>query len=346
VVRILRVDPLNPRGEDVAEAAAVIRSGGLVAFPTETVYGLGADAFNAEASARIFKAKGRPADNPLIVHVSSLDMALEIGDMPDRAVEVAKRAWPGPITFVVRKRAELPAVVTAGLPTVALRCPAHPVALRLIEAAGTPIAAPSANKAGRPSPTEASHVVEDLGDSVDLVLDAGRTFFGVESTIIDVTREPPVLLRPGPFTVEELRDILGDVEIPPFARGLGEADVALAPGMKYRHYAPEVPLILVDFDLASATEAVRGLGLRVAVLCLAGKCADADATIYVGSDPYEIAKNLYDALRRLDKAKVDIALVPTVAERGIGLAVMNRLRKASGFKLAKNEAELRGLLGR
>ncbi|MGC9117789.1 MAG: L-threonylcarbamoyladenylate synthase [Thermoproteus sp.] len=344
MVKIVRVDPLNPRDEDIAEAAAVIRSGGLVAFPTETVYGLGADAFNAEASARIFKAKGRPADNPLIVHISSLDMALELGDMPERAVEVAKKAWPGPITFVVKKKADLPAVVTAGRPTVALRCPAHPVALKLIEAAGTPIAAPSANKAGRPSPTEASHVAEDLGDSVDLILDAGRTFFGVESTIVDVTREPPVLLRPGPFTVEELKSLLGEVEIPPFARGLGEADVALAPGMKYRHYAPETPLILVDFDLASAVRATHELGLRVAVLCLAGRCADADAAINVGSDLYEIAKNLYDALRRVDKVKVDVALAPTVPERGIGLAIMNRLRKASGFKLAASEEELRRLL--
>ena len=344
MVKIVRVDPLNPRREDLEEAAEVIRAGGLVAFPTETVYGLGADAFNATASAKIFKVKGRPADNPLIVHVSSLEMALEIGELPDRIVDIAERVWPGPITFVVRKRAELPPVVTAGLPTVALRCPAHPVALRFIEAAGTPIAAPSANKAGRPSPTEASHVLEDLGDSIDVVIDAGRTFFGVESTIIDVTREPPVLLRPGPFTVEELRSILGEVEIPPFARGLGEADVALAPGMKYRHYAPEKPLVIVEFDLKAAVDIVQRKGLRAAVLCMADKCADGDVVLKVGSDLYEVAKNLYDALRRIDKTEADIALAPAVPERGIGLAVMNRLRKASGFKIARNEEELAKLI--
>lgn len=344
MVKLIRVDPLNPRREDIEEAARAIKAGGLVAFPTETVYGLGADAFNENASAKVFKVKGRPADNPLIVHVSSVEMALNIGDLPDRVVDIAKRVWPGPITFVVKKKAELPAVVTAGLPTVALRCPAHPVALRLIEEAGTPIAAPSANKAGRPSPTEASHVLEDLGDSVDVLLDAGRTFFGVESTIIDVTKEPPVLLRPGPFTLEELKSIFGEVEVPPFARGLGEADVALAPGMKYRHYAPEKPLVLVEFDLRLAVDLAHEEGLKAAVLCMVDKCAEGDVVLKLGSDLYEIAKNLYDALRRIDKTNADVAIAPTVPERGIGLAIMNRLRKASGFKIAKSAEDFKRLL--
>ncbi|MEZ0248921.1 MAG: L-threonylcarbamoyladenylate synthase [Thermoproteus sp.] len=344
MVKILKVDPLRPRLEDIAEAASVVKSGGLVAFPTETVYGLGADAFNGEATAKIFKAKGRPADNPLIVHVSSLDQALEVGEFPEEVATIAKRVWPGPITFVVKKRATLPASVTAGLPTVALRCPAHPVALKLIELAGTPIAAPSANKAGRPSPTEARHVVEDLGDSVDVVLDAGRTFFGVESTIIDATKRPPVLLRPGPFSVEELKSIFGDVVVPDFARGLREADAALAPGMKYRHYAPNTPLVLAEFDLADAVKIAKNKGLKVAVLCMAGRCAEGDVVFELGSDLYEVAKNLYDSLRRVDKAGVDVAIAPTVEERGIGLAIMNRLRKASGFKIARSPEDMAKLI--
>ncbi len=344
MVKLIRVDPLSPRREDIEEAARIIRAGGLVAFPTETVYGLGADAFNEEASTRIFKVKGRPADNPLIVHVSSVDMALNIGELPDHVVDIAKRVWPGPITFVAKKKAELPRAVTAGLPTVALRCPAHPVALRLIEEAGTPIAAPSANKAGKPSPTEASHVLEDLGDSIDVLLDAGRTFFGVESTIVDVTKEPPVLLRPGPFTLEELRSLFGEVVVPSFAKGLGEADVALAPGMKYRHYAPEKPLVLVEFDLKLAVDIAHEKGLKVAVLCMHDKCVEGDVVLKVGADLYEIAKNLYDSLRKIDRTNADVAIAPTVPEQGIGLAIMNRLRKASGYRIARSAEDLRRLL--
>ncbi|MFB6489759.1 MAG: L-threonylcarbamoyladenylate synthase [Thermoproteus sp. AZ2] len=336
---ILRVDPLRPDPEKIRAAAEAIRAGGLVAFPTETVYGLGADAFNGEASAKIFKVKGRPADNPLIVHVRGVDQAQEIGDIPAGALEVMERVWPGPITFVVKKKANLPDVVTAGLPTVALRCPAHPTALKLIELSGTAIAAPSANKAGRPSPTRAEHVVEDLGEAVDVVLDAGPTFFGVESTIIDVTRGRPVLLRPGPFTAEEIKAIFGDVEIPAFARGLGEAEVALAPGMKYRHYAPDTPLLLAE-DLGEAAAYLRSRGLRVAVLCALDKCADGDAVLRLGSEPYEVAKNLYDALRTVDRLGVDVAIGPVLEERGIGLAVMNRLRKAAGFRVAKDIKDL------
>lgn len=345
MARVLSVDPLRPDVEKIRIAASAIRRGELVAFPTETVYGLGADAFNAKASRLIFEAKGRPADNPLIVHVASYDQAASLGEFPEDIAEIARRVWPGPITFVVKKRAPLPDVVTAGLPTVALRCPAHPVALKLIEESGVPIAAPSANKAGRPSPTEASHVLEDLGDKVHIILDAGRTFFGVESTIIDVTKRPPVLLRPGPFTLEELRSIFGEIKVPEFARGLGEADVALAPGMKYRHYAPETPLVVVDFDLSAAVREAHRRGLRVAVLCIMDKCAEGDAVVKLGSDLYEVARNLYDGLRRVDKLGVDLALSPAVEERGIGLAIMNRLRKAAGFKVAKTLNELLDFIG-
>lgn len=341
---IIKVDPLKPDADKVRRAADAIRAGKLVAFPTETVYGLGADAFNEEAAAKVFKVKGRPPDNPLIVHVSGVGQAGELGVLTRRIEEIMERVWPGPITFVVKKKAQLPDVVTAGLSTVALRCPAHPVALKLIELSGTPIAAPSANRAGRPSPTSAEHVMEDLGEGVDVVLDAGRTFFGVESTIVDVSEEKPVLLRPGPFTVEELRRIFGEVEVPEFARGLGEAKVALAPGMKYRHYAPDTPLIIVEFDLAKAANYLRRRGLKVAALCALGKCAEADAVLHLGSDPYEVARNLFDVLRNVDKYGVDVALAPAIEERGIGLAIMNRLRKAAGFKIAREIKDLAALV--
>lgn len=341
---VIKVDPLKPDADKVRLAADAIRAGKLVAFPTETVYGLGADAFNEEAAAKIFEVKGRPPDNPLIVHVSGVGQAGELGVLTHRIEEIMERVWPGPITFVVRKKAQLPDVVTAGLSTVALRCPAHPVALKLIELSGTPIAAPSANRAGRPSPTRAEHVVEDLGEGVDAVLDAGRTFFGVESTIVDVSGEKPVLLRPGPFTVEELRGIFGEVEVPEFARGLGEAKVALAPGMKYRHYAPDTPLIIVELDLMKAANYLRRRGLKVAALCALGKCAEADAVLHLGSDPYEVARNLFDVLRDVDRYGVDVALAPAIEERGIGLAVMNRLRKAAGFKIAREIKDLAALV--
>ncbi|ACB40667.1 L-threonylcarbamoyladenylate synthase [Pyrobaculum neutrophilum] len=339
-MKILRTDPLRPDPQVVKTAAEVLRRGGIVAAPTETVYGLFADARSDAGCARVFKAKGRPPDNPLIVHVDSVEMATEVAEVPAELYEVLKRVWPGPLTLVLKSKGVVSRCVTAGLETVAVRAPAHPVPLAIIRELGAPIAGPSANKAGRPSPTAAEHVVEDLGGEVDVVVDGGPTFFGVESTIIDVTKRPPLLLRPGPFTVEELERFFGPIEVPPVARGLSEADVAVAPGMKYRHYAPDTPLVVVHFDLSAAAAALRSRGLRVAVLCAVGKCAEADAVLRLGDDIYEVAKNLYGALRELDRLSVDVGLVPAVEERGIGLAVMNRLRKAAGHREAFNLEDL------
>ena len=337
---LLRTDPLAPAKEVIYVAVETLRRGGVVAAPTETVYGLFTDAQNDEGCAKVFKAKGRPPDNPLIVHVDSVEMAEAVGHIPGELADVLRQVWPGPITVVVRSRGVVSRCVTAGLDTVAVRAPAHPIPLAIIKELGTPIAGPSANKAGRPSPTTAAHVVEDLDGEVDVIIDGGPTFFGVESTIIDVTKKPPVLLRPGPFTVEELEKYFGRIEVPPAARGLAEADVALAPGMKYRHYAPSTPLIIIHFDLREAAGALRRRGVRVAVLCAVGRCTDADAVIQMGADLYEVAKNLYKSLRDLDRLRVDVGLVPAIEEAGLGLAVMNRLRKAAGHREAYNIGDL------
>ncbi|MCG2863083.1 MAG: threonylcarbamoyl-AMP synthase [Vulcanisaeta sp.] len=358
MLRVYRTDPINPDPEVIRIASDQIKRGGLVAFPTETVYGLGADTFNADACLKVFRAKGRPPDNPLIIHIASINELGRVAvDVPDIVWRVIDKAWPGPLTLILPKAPDVPKEVTGGRNTVAVRSPAHPVALALIKYSGTPIAAPSANKSGRPSPTLAEHVIEDYrDDDVDIViLDAGPTFFGVESTIIDVTRKPPVLLRPGPFTLEELRSLLGtDIVVPEFARGLGEADVALAPGMKYRHYAPRTRLLVVecgDYNgllklLRDVTVDYMARSMKVALL-ITKETAESLFTMYpeisgvsvilmgYRRDPYTIAANLFDSLRNLDKINVDIGIAEGIEERGIGLAIMNRLRKASGLSIIK-----------
>ena len=313
----------------------MIRGGGLVAFPTETVYGLGANAFDAGAVRRIFEAKGRPPDNPLIVHVSSLEEAKALViEWPSLADRLAAKFWPGPLTLVMKRR-DLPEEVTAGLPTVAVRFPAHPVALTLIRLSGTPIAAPSANLSGRPSPTTAEHVVQDLWGRIDYILDGGSTPFGVESTILDITRRPCVLLRPGPIAPEDLERVVGQLALSKAALG-EEAEVAEAPGMKYRHYSPKARLILVRGETGRAAEVAESeiaKGLRVGILT----CDEhthmykAGVVISLGklSNPYSIAHNLFTSLRKFDELGVDVIVAEEFPQRGILFAVNNRLRKAA-----------------
>ncbi len=352
--KILRVDPRDVDAGAIAEAADVIRRGGLVAFPTETVYGLGADSRNPEALLGIFRAKGRPQDNPLIVHVAGTDMVSGIAsEIPPAAEVLMERFWPGPLTLVLPASPSLPREVTAGLPTVAVRCPAHPVALKLIELSGTPIAAPSANLSGRPSPTSAGHVISDLNGLVDVIIDSGETLYGVESTILDLTRDPPVLLRPGAVAVEDLELALGaKIAVPEVARGLAESDVALSPGTKYRHYAPRKPLVLVESDdysrgsgypekVASVARSLAGDGGRAVVLA-----SDENAELYRSyglealslgprSNLFEVARSLFKALREVDEMDVDLAVAEGFEERGLGLTIMNRLRKASGHAVIR-----------
>jgi L-threonylcarbamoyladenylate synthase len=344
--RVLKVNPTEPEREAIAEAAAVIRSGGLVAFPTETVYGLGADALNEAAVRRIFEVKGRPPDNPIIVHVADRDSVyLLASEVPRAAEELISRFWPGPLTLVLKRTELVPAVTCGGLETVAVRMPAHQVALELIREAGVPIAAPSANVSGSPSPTSAEHVLRDLGGKIEMVLDGGPAEIGVESTVIDMTVDPPELLRPGGLPLEEIEGVIGHVRVPEPARGLAAfTGKPRSPGMKYRHYAPRCRLILVEGDPASVRRKVaelvtvlRAQGKRVGVLALDGADYPGAEIVDLGprSDLRRVAKSLFTAIRDLDERGVDVIVAEGVEERGLGLAIMNRLRKASGGEVIR-----------
>jgi len=326
---------LNAQGETlqsaVDEAARILRGGGLVAFPTETVYGLGADAFNADAVVRVFRAKGRPADNPVIVHVGSTDELQKIAsDLPATATMLAKKFWPGPLTLVVRHRNQLPVEVTAGLPTAALRMPDHPVALALIRAFGRGIVGPSANLSGKPSPTTAQHVLSDLDGLVDAILDSGRTRIGLESTVLDMTTSPPTILRPGGLPKEEIEEVVGAV-----STGGGDDLLRRSPGTRHRHYAPRARLILIKrSDESGFEEKVNELlkeGKSVACIVHSfkppEKIAD-DLAISMREGAY--GHEMYGALRMLDDVGVDAIVVESVTEIGIGEAVMDRLRRAAG----------------
>ncbi|HEX6988920.1 MAG TPA: L-threonylcarbamoyladenylate synthase [Bacillota bacterium] len=335
----------------IREGAEILKGGGLVAFPTETVYGLGALIAVPGAVERIFTAKGRPADNPLIVHVGgSADARRLCGAWPPAAQAAADAFWPGPLTLILPRGADVPDAVSAGLPTVAVRAPAHRVARDLIELAG-PVAAPSANPSGRPSPTRAEHVLAELGDRVDLVIDDGPTPVGLESTVVDLTGPRPVLLRPGGVALDSLREVLGDVDTPTAAaspEGEGGSTVlaARSPGTRYRHYAPATPLVVVrlgrERDLQAATTGVRDevrrqrrAGRRVAVLGADEVCravgAEADAAVMLGpyADPVQAARRLFEGLRRVDAAAVDRAVAHTYPALGVGLAVNDRLLRAA-----------------
>lgn len=340
--RVLRVDAAHPEPEVMAEAALLIRQGNLVAFPTETVYGLGADATDPAAVAGIFAAKGRPSDNPLIVHVADREhLESVIAEVPPAAERLMERFWPGPLTLVLPKRSTVPDAVTCGLATVGVRMPSHPVALALIRAAGVPIAAPSANRSGRPSPTSAEHVMEDLSGRVPLVLDGGETGVGLESTVIDMTADPPVLLRPGGVTLEQLIEAIGPVEVAGAVHGAEAGEKPRSPGMKYTHYAPKAPLLLVDGPVLHMQAKIIDLarefaeeGKRVGIMCSAESRGvyPAQVVLEYGSrgDLAAVASDLFSTLRAFDRHGIDVILAEGVPTTGIGLAVMNRLRRAAG----------------
>ncbi|WP_207707626.1 L-threonylcarbamoyladenylate synthase, partial [Desulfofundulus thermobenzoicus] len=338
----------------MARAGLILRRGGLVAFPTETVYGLGADALNARAVARIFEAKGRPQDNPLIVHVAAREMVDPlVARVPAHARQLMDAFWPGPLTLVLPAAAAVPREVTAGLDTVGIRMPDHPVALALIRSAGVPVAAPSANLSGRPSPTSAEHVLADLGGRVEVVLDGGPAGIGVESTVLDITGDVPVILRPGGVTAEEIAGITGRVRLDPGVDGrAGNGGRPAAgyrprsPGMKYRHYAPRTPLILVEGDPGRVTARVQELareylsrGRRVGILASAETAPlYREGQVVVAGQrnkPSTIAARLFALLRRFDEMPVDIILAEGIEPRGMGLAVMNRLRRAAGGNIQR-----------
>ncbi|MFI5272190.1 MAG: L-threonylcarbamoyladenylate synthase [Ktedonobacterales bacterium] len=353
--RVLRVGPEDTAA--IAEAAAILRAGGLVAFPTETVYGLGADATNAAAVEGIFAAKQRPHSDPLIVHLADTDALDQVArDVPPLAYTLAARLWPGPLTLIVPRATAIPSVVAAGGATVGVRVPAHPVARALIRAAGVPIAGPSANRFMHTSPTSAAHVLADLDGRIDCVLDAGLCAVGVESTVLDLTSSPPRVLRPGGVTLEALRAVAPEIEGPdrPDAATSMHADVTRAPGQMERHYAPRTPLVVFDADgdrgfaaVRAAAEAALARGERVGALlpddeaeALAARGVEI-ARLGPGGERAEHARRLYAALRTLDAEGLDVIYAHTFGRDGMGLALWDRLRRAAGGAL-RNPSMLSG----
>lgn len=307
-------------------AADIIRQGGIVAFPTETVYGLGADAFAPLAVARIFEVKGRPHFDPLIVHVASHhDLGKLVVDIPGNAEKLMTRFWPGPLNVVLPKREEVPDIVTAGLPTVAVRMPNHGMALRLIELSGSPIAAPSANPFGYLSPTTADHVRDQLGDRVDLILDGGPCPVGVESTILSFSEGKPKLLRPGGVPLEEIEFVIGKVEIAPIKKNSPSA-----PGMLPRHYAPRTPIVLDTEEGASDSYKNKKVGLLAFREPREGRTFHHTEVLSQKGDLSEAAANLFAAIRRLDALNLNVIVAEIIPEIGLGRAIMDRLRRASG----------------
>lgn len=332
------------KDEELKEASAVIRSGGLVAFPTETVYGLGGDATNPEASRKIYAAKGRPSDNPLIVHIADFSQLRNIvAEVPQEAEKLAEAFWPGPLTMILRKNDVIPYETTGGLDTVAIRMPSHPVARVFLQDSGCMIAAPSANTSGRPSPTTAQHVWEDLHGKIEILLDGGPVGIGIESTIVDLSEERPMILRPGFITQEMLSAVLGDVGVDPGLASENSKQPPKAPGMRYRHYAPKADLTLVEGTMEEViskinalTREAQAMGKSVGVLATEENkdCYVADHVIVIGQrqDEAEIARHLFDVLRQFDDLQVDLIYSESFVAAGVGQAIMNRLLKAAGHK--------------
>ncbi len=357
---LLKINRNRPESKKIEVAAKAIRAGKLVVFPTETVYGIGANAFDSEACRRIYKVKNRNVDNPLIIHVSSIEMAEKIAYIPEMYRNVIKRLWPAPITFILKSKKILSEVAVAKLDTIAVRMPAHKVALRLINKAGVPIAAPSANVSTMPSATKAEHALQYFRDKVDVIIDSGPAQNGIESTIIDLRRF--ALVRAGAFSVEEIAKHFGRMpKITPEALGNKNAKIAISPGTKYKHYAPETPLLLysgalsrLPYVIMAATEKSKR---RFAFVGSVEMCDEIRNKLSARQNKNvrfialgnrrnlrEIAHNLFDRLIFLDSTKVSFAIAESFPQRGVGLAIMNRLRKASGHRYFSDAGQLEAYL--
>lgn len=333
---------LKPTDAAIKKAASLIRAGEVVAFPTETVYGLGADAGNPEAIRRIFRAKGRPQDNPLIVHIASLDQLKDViqGELPPQAQILAEKFWPGPLTMILPKGDAISSECTASLDSVGVRFPSNECARRLIAASGVPIAAPSANTSGKPSPTAAQHVYNDMNGKIPLILDGGDCSVGLESTVVDARSVPVRVLRPGGVTPEMIAEALGEVEVDgSVLRPLKQGEVARSPGMKYKHYAPDGSLVIVKGERVAVAEKINALydeapGTKC-IFALAGNAAlYGDRRVYsLGEDAGQAAQRLFRALRDMDAERVDSIFSEAIDTAGIGLAVMNRLGRAAAFHI-------------
>lgn len=327
---------------DAALAAEILRQGGLVGIPTETVYGLGANGLDPEAVSHIFQAKGRPQDNPLILHIPEASwLERYCKEIPLTAYQLAQAYWPGPMTMILKRKDIVPDVVTAGMDTVGMRCPSHPLCREIIALAQVPVAAPSGNTSGRPSPTTAEHMLEDMNGKIDAIVDGGPCSVGVESTIIDLTCQPPRLLRPGGITLEQLESVLGEVAVDPaVTRLMGAGEKPKAPGMKYRHYAPKAPVTVVAGEGAAsaayiAAHAAPGDG----VICFdeyAGSFSQQVVrTMGPARDKGEQARHIFDDLRAFDHTQVSAIWAQCPDSKGIGLAITNRLNKAAGFHIVE-----------
>lgn len=346
ITKFYEIDLNNIDAEKMQEAGDLIAAGELVAFPTETVYGLGGDALHPEAAKKIYEAKGRPSDNPLIIHIAEVSDLERVGkNVPEQAKKLADAFWPGPLTMIVWKKEEVPFATTGGLNTVAVRMPDHPIALELIRRSGKLIAAPSANTSGRPSPTEGAHVMGDLEGRIAMVLDGGPVGIGIESTIIDLTEPIPMILRPGYITPEMLSEVLGEeVIIDPGIIAADDTTKPKAPGMKYKHYAPKADMIIVEGEDKAVTEKINELaveahrnGKKVAVIATeeTKEKYDADVVLNIGTrqDEDSIARHMYKILRECDKLDVDVIFSESFKTPRIGQAIMNRLLKAAAHQV-------------
>ena len=341
-----KIDVENMNMTQMQEAGELIAAGELVAFPTETVYGLGGDALHPDAAKKIYEAKGRPSDNPLIIHIAEVsDLERVAKEVPPQAEKLADAFWPGPLTMIVWKKDEVPYATTGGLDTVAVRMPNHPVALELIRKSGKLIAAPSANTSGRPSPTEASHVMEDLSGRIAMVLDGGAVGIGIESTIIDLTESTPMVLRPGYITPEMLSEVLGEeVIMDPGIIAADDTTKPKAPGMKYKHYAPKADMIIVEGEVEAVVEKINALtsevhaeNKKVAVIATeeTKDLYHADVVLSIGKrdDEDSIAKHMYKILRQCDELEVEVIYSESFKTPRIGQAIMNRLLKAAAHQV-------------
>ncbi|MBE6071216.1 MAG: threonylcarbamoyl-AMP synthase [Clostridium butyricum] len=345
--KISMINNVSDDEKEITEAAEIIKKGGTVVFPTETVYGLGADGLNSEAVKKIFEAKGRPQDNPLIIHISSKNLDLYAEEVPEIANKLAEKFWPGPLTIILRKKSIVPNETSANLDSIGIRMPNNEIALKLIELSQTTIAAPSANISGRPSPTDFQRCIEDLDGKVDCILGGSQSDIGVESTIVDCTVNPPLILRPGGITLEMLRELDPNINIDPAIMKKPEANLKpKAPGMKYRHYAPKAKVTIISGSQKNVIEKIKEMvhynienDKNVCILTVDEneKKYDEGIKISLGSlnDLSTIARNLFEALRKCDDIGADIVLAESFEEKGVGIAIMNRLNKAAGFDIVE-----------
>lgn len=343
--KIIKIDKENFKKEDLNDAAEIIKNGGIVAFPTETVYGLGANGLDEEAVKKIYLAKGRPSDNPLILHIGEISQLKElVEDVSDLALKCIKRFWPGPLTIILKRKEIVPDIITAGLDTVAVRMPENTIARTLINLSGVPIAAPSANLSGKPSPTSGAHVIQDMQGKIDMIIDGGNTGIGLESTVLDLSSDIPTILRPGGVTFEELQKIIP--EVAQDKANLKNDIVPKSPGQKYRHYAPNAEMIVftgrledIVINIQEYTQASIKDGKKIGIMATdETKKSYQNAnvkTLGTRRDKRTIANSLFNILREFDSLDVDIILAEGVELDDIGIAIMNRMMKASGGRIIK-----------